>query len=258
MSKLSRLTTILVLSLAVLTIAKCGDSDDDVEETATPTQTTTGASSPTATPSGVPTSTPTESPTVERYVDPRFGYSVELPAGWRQATIFMDAFANTGARYQAGGNSEDYAVFTGVSAAEESDAVDTALANHDWIVFFVQDTVEIFPTTHALAAQLTSADEGSVQHLVSNVTEVSLDDDRPATRFTLELYNDEFTFTFDRVFVESTVHGCPTCTGFVIQVAIAGRSFSEPGPVDPPPAAYPVRDFESIFRSFEAAVPLTP
>ena len=207
---------------------------------------------------------PTEQATTT-YSDSRFGYSIDLPSGWRPATDFMSAFASTLGRPQAGGNAEDYTVVTAISPDAESQFVADAPSKLDlltglgpWLEFFFLDTVQIFPATRDRDAQLKSADQGSARHIVSNAEDLTLDNGQAATRFTVELFSDYGLFIYDRVFVEGAVTDCPICTGFIIQTAKAGRSLDPPGAVDPPLAAYPVEDFEAIFRSFQLSATPSP
>ena len=200
------------------------------------------------------------------YTDARYGYTVGLPAGWRTAPEFMLAFAETNGRPQAGGNAEDYAVFTSLSADAEAQFVQNARSRADeltglagWLEFFLLDTVELFPTARDLNSQLSTADQGNVKHLVSAIEQVSLNTSQTATRYTVELISDYGHYVYDRVFVPSSVVGCPECTGFIVSTAIAGRSPAEPSSQpEPPPAAYPAEEFEAIFRSFRLPEGATP
>ena len=109
----------------------------------------------------------------------------------------------------------------------------------------------IFPTARSLDDQLASIDGVGYFDKVSNIEVVPLDGGLSATRYTLERYNDENYDIFDRAFVPGAVTDCPTCSGFIIQTVVAGRSKSEPaGTIDPPPASYPLQEFELILRSF--------
>jgi hypothetical protein len=165
----------------------------------------------------------------------------------------MDAFGSSGAEPELGGKAEDYLVLTSLTTEEEAASI-----NPDWLGFFRLATVEIFPIARDLDGQLTSIDGVGYFDNVSNIEEVHLDGGLTATRYTLERYNDENYDILDRAFVPSAVTYCPTCSGFIIQAVVAGRSRSEPaGTVDPPPAAYPVEEFELILRSFLSAARTT-
>lgn len=260
MSSIRRFAAVLPISLVAFAFAACGDSDD-VEETATPTPTATEVStSPSRTSTSIPTEpsvSPTESPTAETYVDPRFGYSVELPTGWRPAGAFMDAFAATGAYPQGGGHSRDYLVLTGLPEQEEISFVENASSIHggltgveQWLEFFLLGAIEVFPTEQLLSDQLGTVVQGNVKHVVTDIRDATVGNGETATRYTIELQSDYGHFIYDTVFVPSPVPSCQSCTGYILQAAMAGRSLQTPGPTEPPPAAYPVDQFEAIVRSF--------
>ena len=89
--------------------------------------------------------------------------------------------------------------------------------------------------------------------VVSDVDEVALVGGEAATRYKLERYDDELYDIYDRAFVRGDVAGCPDCTGFITQTVKAGRARAEtPGATDPPPASYPLDQFEAILRSFRS------
>lgn len=238
---------LIVPVLAAILLMGCGDDERDSSPTptvVTATPTSSATSPPAATESPPTTATPNV------YANERFGYSIELPVGWRPASAYIDAFGATGAEPELGGKAEDYLVLTSLTTEEEAASIDP----NNWLGFFRLATVEVFPIARDLDGQLTSIDGVGFFDKVSNIEEVPLDDGLTATRYTLERYTDENYDIFDRAFVPGAVNDCPTCSGFIIQTVVAGRSKSEPaGTVDPPPAAYPVEAFELILQSFRFA-----
>ena len=102
----------LLFAVLLAAFGACSDSDNADPSTATVTGSPTASPSPT----GEPATSPTDSPDPQTYRDARFGYSVELPMGWRPATTFMEAFANSGAVPELGVGAEDYLVLTDLTA----------------------------------------------------------------------------------------------------------------------------------------------
>ena len=49
---------------------------------------------------------------------------IDLPAGWRLATAFMDAFAATGGEPELGGRAEDYVVLTEITEEEKGTPIE--------------------------------------------------------------------------------------------------------------------------------------
>lgn len=244
---MSRLQLIVPVFLGILLAAGCGDDESDSSPTPT-VVTATPTSSATSTPTTTESPTATATPNV--YFNDRFGYSIELPEGWRPASAYMDAFGASRAEPEVGGKAEDYLVLTSLTTEEETASINP----NYWLGFFRLATVEIFPIARDLHDQLTSMDGVGYFDKVSDIEEVPLDGGLTATRYTVERYNDEDYYIYDRAFVPGPVSGCPTCTGFVIQTVVAGRPKSEPATtVDPPPASYPVEEFELILESFRFA-----
>ncbi|HVO72220.1 MAG TPA: hypothetical protein VMT24_19350 [Aggregatilineaceae bacterium] len=243
------LTVILTLLVTLVLVSACSD-DDNATVSPSPTE----SSQPTQSAARTPTPSGT-------YSDDRFGYTVELPQGWRAATAFMDAYGELHARPQGVGNSEDYAVLTDLSADDETEFVQRVASGtptgltgiEPWLEFFLLRTVEIYPTDSTREELLNSTTQGNVKHVVTDVRDVELAGARVGTRYDLELDSDYGHFIYDAVYVPSEVSGCSDCTGFVLQTVIAGRTLQSPGPTEPPPAEYPKVEFEQIVSSFSTA-----
>jgi hypothetical protein len=250
--------------MLLVVVACAGDGSNSSTVTTSPGASATptlGQSTPSFTP------TPTPSATGTRYTNDKFGYSLELPDGWRVATQFMDAYGPLGAWPQGVGKSEDYAVLTSLSPAEESQFVLRAAAAtppyltgiEPWLEFFLLSSIEIYPTDVSLSQQVTSATDGNVKHVVTDVVRTSVGGHLEGTRYRVELASDYGHFVYDTVFVTASVNGRPECTGFIIQTVAAGRSSQQsPGPVEPPPAAYPKGEFENVVATFQPAQLVSP